>query len=58
MLLGVILMICFEILSNFWRKSQKGEIGKNLAFWVPTPQRREPMPRRSLTPQRGMPSPR
>ena len=25
-------MFCFEILSNFWRKSQKGEIGKSSIF--------------------------
>ena len=28
MLLGVIPMICFEILSDFWRKLQKGKLGK------------------------------
>ena len=32
MLLGVIPMICFEILSDFWRKSQKGETGKSGIF--------------------------
>ena len=32
MLLGVIPMICFDILSDFWRKSQKGQTGKNLEF--------------------------
>ena len=32
MLLGVIPMICFEILSDFKRKSQKREIGKFCIF--------------------------
>ena len=36
MLLGVIPMICFEILSDFKRKSQKGEIGKSC---ISSPQR-------------------
>ena len=50
-------MICFEILSDFWRKSQKGETRKNMPFRVPTPQRKEPTPRHSPTPQHGVPSP-
>ena len=55
MLLGVIPMICFYILSDFLRKLQKGKTGQTLA---PTPHRREPTPRRSLRPQRGMSSPK
>ena len=59
MLLRVIPMICFEILSDFWRKRQKGI--EKLEIWarnrVPTPQRREPTLRCRPTPQRGVPSP-
>ena len=40
------------------RKSQNKKIGKIWAFQAPTPQRREPTPRRSPMPQHGMPSPR
>ena len=54
MLLGVFPMICFEILSDFWRKSHKGKTGLTRALM---PQRREPMSRRSPMSQHGMPSP-
>ena len=45
-------IICFKILSDFWRKSQKGKTRKSRQTRAPSPQRREPLPRRSPTPQR------
>ena len=55
MLLGVIPLFCFEFLKIFGEKSQKSkrDSGQKQA---PTPQCREPTPRRSPMPQRGMPS--
>ena len=47
-------MICFGFLRIFGEKSQKRN-WKIWAHWAPTPQRREPTPRRRPTPQRGMP---
>ena len=53
MLLGVIPMIFFEILSDFFGENLKNE--KPGQTRAPTPQRRAPSPWRSPTPQRGLP---
>ena len=47
-------MICFGILRIFGEKTQNKKNGI-WAFWAPMPQHREPTPRHSLTPHRGMP---
>ena len=54
--LGVISRVSFGFWGDFWRKSQKGKTRKIWAKQAPTPQDKEPMPRRSPTSQRGMPS--
>ena len=51
-------MICFGFLWIFGEKSQKWKTKKSGQSRAPTPQHREPTPRRSPTSQRGMPSPR
>ena len=48
-------MICFGILRIFGEKSQNNKNWEIWAFRAPTPQRREPKPRCSPTPQLGMP---
>ena len=47
-------MICFEILSDFWKNRKNEQTGKS-GHRAPTPQRREPTPWHSPTPQCGMP---
>ena len=56
MLLGVIPMFCFEFLRIFGEKLQKLKGGKSGQTQAPMPQRREPTPRRSPTPQHERPS--
>ena len=55
MLLGVIPMFCFGILEKNRKSAKTGKSGHYLA---PTLQHREPTPRRTPTPRRGIPSPR
>ena len=38
--------------------AKRRKTGKSGHYWAPTPQRREPTPRRRPTPRCGIPSPR